>query len=267
MDPAIIGGGLNLLGSLFGKKKGMTPSQSIRSTAHGARAAAKMYGFNPLTLLGASNATAGAGMDMGTSPLASLSVLGSFIQDEFSDEAKERKEHNRLQNELLTLEVERARTLSAVAPVASVAGGGALTGGWSNHRVTGPAAGFLQEADRNPAVPDERDNTVSYQSHGQETKVPVGPDFDEVLTGAYIEHVNKNKAARERLARAGGWTVGTPLVAPWGLVDRTWELLPARPDDGVYGDPSVKALRFPPPIKNRVSYEIYSALRKRRQKN
>lgn len=214
MDPAIIGGGLNLLGSIFGKKKTMTPARSILSTARGVRMAAKETGLNALTLLGASNATAGAGMDMGTSPLASLSVLGSFIQDEFSDEAKQRKEHNRLQNELLTLEVERARTLSAVAPVASVAGGGALVGGWGQRRVAGPASGFLNEADRNPAVPDERDVTVSYQSQGQETVVPVGPDFDEVLSGAYIDNVNRNKAARARLARAGGWTVGDPLAVP-----------------------------------------------------
>ena len=74
MNPAIIAGGLKLLGGLFGsKKKTMSPAQSIVSTAQGARQGAKQYGFNPLTLLQASNAIAGAGMDMGgTPPLASL---------------------------------------------------------------------------------------------------------------------------------------------------------------------------------------------------
>ena len=217
MDPVtLIGGGLSLLGSLFGRKqKNMTPQQSIESTAAGARSAAAKYGFNALTLLQSSNATAGAGMAMGgPPPLASLSVLGDFITDNFGKEAKERNEHNRLQNELLTLEVQRARTLNAVAPVASVAGGGAITGGRSNVRISGPASGFLTEADRNPTGADERDNTVSFQSHGEETVVPVGPDFDEILTGAFIENMNRNKAAREREARGGGMTKGTALQLP-----------------------------------------------------
>jgi len=181
MDPAIIGGGLNLLGSLFGKKKTMTPARSILSTARGVRMAAKETGLNALTLLGASNATAGAGMDMGTSPLASLSVLGSFIQDEFSDEAKQRKEHNRLQNELLTLEVERARTLSAVAPVASVAGGGALTGGRGNARVGSLRAGGVFGSPGyidNSWMTPGREDKVKAQEHGSAVL-----HYDNAVTG------------------------------------------------------------------------------------
>ena len=115
MDPTIIAGGLKLLGGLFGsKKKSMSPQQSIMSTAAGARQAAKKYGFNALTLLAGSNATAGAGMDMGTPPLASLSVLGDLVEDQFGDDAKTRREHNQLQNELLRLEVDRARSIAPV---------------------------------------------------------------------------------------------------------------------------------------------------------
>jgi len=238
MDPTIIAGGLKLLGGLFGKKKTMSPQQSIMSTAAGARQAAKAYGFNALTLLAGSNATAGAGMDMGAPPLASLAVLGDIIEDNYGDEAKTRKEHNRLQNELLTLEVDRARSLNAVAPEASVAGGGALTGGRVQTRISGPATAFLKESDRNPALADERDNTVSYQSHGQEMKVPVGPDIDEVLTGAYIENVNKNKAEKARMSM-GPMTVGTPVD------------IPQKPVGGLGGTVWVDdpALLLPPPVE------------------
>lgn len=239
MDPAIIGGGLKLLGGLFGKKKSMTPAQSIMSTANGARKAAKAYGFNALTLLQGSNATAGAGMDMGTPPLASLAVLGDVIEENYGEDAKDRKEHNRLQNELLTLEVDRARTLNAVAPVASVAGGGSLTGGRDNTRISGPATGFLQETDRNPAVADERDNTVSFQSHGQQSVIPVGPDLDEIITGVFIDANNKRKARLAREARSPGMTTGSPLSLPEGPTSQGTRALlpePSRKPDGMTAD-------------------------------
>lgn len=167
MDPAIIGGGLKLLGGLFGKKqKQMTPAQSIMSTAQGVTDAAAATGLNRLTLLSASNATAGAGMSMGgPPPLASLSVLGDIIDENFSDEAKERKEHNKLQNELLRLEVDKARSLSAVAPVASVASGGAITGGRGNTRVgsfVGAAHDFTQD---NAGLTPGRGAVVDPQRH------------------------------------------------------------------------------------------------------
>jgi len=214
MDPTIIAGGLKLLGGLFGKKKSMSPSQSIMSTAHGARAAAEKYGFNALTLLQASNATAGAGMDMGTPPLASLSVLGDIVEDQFGDDAKTRREHNELQNQLLRLEVDRARSLSVVAPPTAV-GGASLTGGRTVGVTASPVAGapFLDEDDRGSAWVDERDNTVSFQSHGQETVVPVGPDLDEVLTGVFIDNANRNKAARQRMSM-GPMDRGVPLAIP-----------------------------------------------------
>lgn len=122
--------GAKVLGGLFGKKeKTMTPAQSIMSTATGVTEASKATGINRLTLLGASNATAGAGMSMGgPPPLASaLSVLGDGLQ-EFTPAANEAREHNRLQTELLRLEVDRARSVTKVAVPRSVASGGAITG-------------------------------------------------------------------------------------------------------------------------------------------
>ena len=224
MDPTIIAGGLKLLGGLFGsKKKSMSPQQSIMSTAAGARQAAKRYGFNALTLLQNSNATAGAGMDMGAPPLASLSVLGDIVEDTFGDDARTRREHNQLQNELLRLEVGRARSLRLVAPPTAV-GGASLTGGRTVGVTASPMAGaaFLDEDDRGTAYVDERDNTVSFQSHGEQTVVPVGPDLDEVMTGVFIENVNRNKAAKRRMSM-GPMTTGSALQIPMvPLVSGGW---------------------------------------------
>lgn len=218
MDPALIGGGLRLLGGLFGRKKAPTPSQNIMSQAKGARQAAEKYGFNPLTMLqyGQPGGAMGGGGD--APPLASLSILGEMIEENYGQDAKDRREHNRLTNELLTLEVQNARSLSGVAPPSAVAGmrGGppAFNGGRAAVITASPIAHhFLDETDRNPAVPDERDNTVSYQSHGQESVVPIGPDFDEILTGMLIDANNRAKAAKARMAM-GPMDTGTPLSVP-----------------------------------------------------
>ena len=160
MNPAIIAGGLKLLGGLFGsKKKSMSPQQSIMSTAAGARQAAKAYGFNALTLLKGSNATAGAGMDMGAPPLASLSILGDIVEDTFGEEAETRREHNRLQNELLRLEVDRSRSLAQVPTALAVNGvGGGRSPLGGNTRVTyGVGAGVAGGRHELPVVTADRE--------------------------------------------------------------------------------------------------------------
>lgn len=227
IDPVtIFSGGMKLLGNLFGRKKEkpMTPAQSIMSTAQGVTDASKATGLNRLTLLGASNATAGAGIDMsgGAPPLASLSVLGDIVEEGFGKEAQQRVAHNDLQNDLLRLEIARLAPVSRVRVAPSAASGGAL-GRNVQTRVSGPSGDFLNEDDRNPTRAEERDNTVSFQSHGESSSVPMGPDFDEWVSGMIIEANNKGKA---RKRREKPMTTGTPLQAPWGLVDRTWELLP-----------------------------------------
>lgn len=161
MDPTIIAGGLKLLGGLFGKKKKpMSPAQSIVSTAQGARQAAKQYGFNPLTLLQASNATAGAGIDMGgTPPLASLSILGDIVEDNFGEEAETRREHNRLQNELLRLEVDRSRSLAQVPRALAVngVGGGRSPIGGNTSVTYGVGAGVAGNRHELPVLTADRD--------------------------------------------------------------------------------------------------------------
>lgn len=133
------GAAISAAAGMFGRSN--QTEQNIRLMASAARRYGPKYGFNPLTLLG----LAGAGVDQnaGQAPLASLQILGEAIGDEFSQDAKDRREHNRLTNELLTLEVQKARTLSGVAPASAVSGMGgaapALNGGRTS--VVGTPAG------------------------------------------------------------------------------------------------------------------------------
>lgn len=236
VDAAIIGGGLKLLGGFLGKKsKPPTPSEMVIGAAEGARKGADAYGFNPLTLLQYAGTNAAAGGGGQPAPLASLQILGDIIEDNYSDDAKDRREHNRLANELLALQVEEARTLRGVAPVSAVADMGgvpAFTGGRTTRYTESPVAGdFLTEAHRNPPLADERDNTVSYQSHGQETVWPIGPDIDELLTGLVIDANNRRKA---NIKFAEKQTVGQPLAIPPSVgPSRVQELMPPIPDPEV----------------------------------
>lgn len=133
INPAIVSAGIKVLGGLFGKKPDIkTAADTIYESARGARKASKEFGFSPLTLLGLG---AGVGAhEVGGSPpplAGAAAVLGDYIDQNLTDEAKDRKEHNRLQNELLRLEVDRARTLAPVAPPSAVRamGPAAFTGG------------------------------------------------------------------------------------------------------------------------------------------
>jgi len=123
-----IGSILGGLGGLFGKKpKERTPADSLISHARGARTAAAETGFNPLTLLGTT--PGGFTSSGGTPPLASIQMLTdglSALDDEFSGDAKTRREHNQLSNDLLRIQLDQARGAvvqppppSAVASVSS----------------------------------------------------------------------------------------------------------------------------------------------------
>lgn len=214
MNPAVIGGGLKLLGGLFGRKKSPTPSQNIVSQAKGARLAAEKYGFNALTLLqyGQPGGAMGGG---GAPPLASQAILEGIadITDVMTGEAATRREHNELANDLLRVQLDEARARAQAGPspgVAAVGSGPAALG----RRAVPVGNVFLDETMAAAVQPEGRDNTVSMQSHGSETVVPVGPDVEEVLTGWVIDANNRRKADKARLDRAGGWTVGTPLRMP-----------------------------------------------------
>lgn len=151
MDPAIIGAGLKFAGAVFGgktKSAGENRMSDLRGMMDAARTYGPQYGFNPLTILGAAGGAIGPSQS--SSPLASLSVLGDFVEEKYGEDGKERREHNRLSNELLALQVQNARTLVGVAPPSAVAGIGngppALNGGRTTpvSTGTGTSGGNLQ---------------------------------------------------------------------------------------------------------------------------
>lgn len=102
----------SIFGGLFGKKKkAPTPYDNILSQAQGARAAAEKYGFNPLTMLQYGN-PAGA-MGGGDAPLASIDlILGGIetLADEFSGEAAQKRQADKLALDLAQIELDKARS-------------------------------------------------------------------------------------------------------------------------------------------------------------
>lgn len=199
MDPTIAAGGLKLLGGLLGQKKGMSPGDSIQSAARGARKAAALTGFNALTLLQNSNLTAGAGMDMGTPPLASLAVLGDIVEENWGKTAEDedvRREHNKLQNELLRLEVDRARGAMRAVEGASHASGGAITGARTVKEITGTVAanGFGAPAIENSSVTPGRTRDIRPQ-----TNESGFIEWDNALTGPLKFFGSEGEIAMEYL--------------------------------------------------------------------
>lgn len=137
--------GIGAVAGLFGKKpKDNTLNSTIAGIvgqARGVDQASRESGINRLTLLGASSPvpsmTAG-----GPPPLASVALLGDVINQD--KERKEDEAFNKLQTELLSLQVDRARSLAKVAPVSAVAGMGgtpALTGNLATRVSASPVRG------------------------------------------------------------------------------------------------------------------------------
>lgn len=153
MDPIVTGGllkiGGSLLGGLFGKKKTVSARVNSRDAilgqAEGARKASEEYGFNPLTLLGASSAVG---------PSQSDNTMGQAIADAAllaadsltgREEDKLRIENMRLQNERLKAEVTnltlRPKVGGIYASNVTTPSLGAVGGGSSNASVSRKGVG------------------------------------------------------------------------------------------------------------------------------
>lgn len=139
-DPATLLSGLGAIGGLFQKKKNptITTAQGVVGQAMGAREAQRLHGVNFLTALGVSSPMQDSGG--GPPPLASLSVFGDFLENKYGKDAKQRQEHNELQNDLLRLEVEKAK---AVRPVAAPSAVQSMPG----RSFAGPTPGVVRRAD------------------------------------------------------------------------------------------------------------------------
>lgn len=120
MDPATIGAVIGGIGSIFGKKKDKIYKNdaAIMDSARGARQASAEFGFNPLTLLGATGG-AGAVASGGSSPLASLSIIGDVMQandpQKKADEERQRKREE-LDLELAQIKLDQARSGVIIGP-------------------------------------------------------------------------------------------------------------------------------------------------------
>lgn len=197
MDPvtgALISGGIKLLGGLFGGgKKSPTPAQNMLSQAQGAREASDKYGFNPLTMLqyGQPGGAMGGG---GAPPLASAELLtGALLDvaDAASGEASRRAASNQLEQDLGQLKLDQLRSgVLAVAPsaTATVGDGLPVLGRRAATVVPqGPGPALTFSTDKTVPVPLKPVPTQYVTSSGETLTAGVGPEADELLSGAALE--------------------------------------------------------------------------------
>ena len=146
-----IGSILGGLGGLFGKKDNTQGKSAagIMGQAQGAIQAAQQYGFNPLTLLGASSPISGDGRGS-TPPLASAQVLLGGLQDVADVVAgpkAQAKSQKDFMNDHASLRVDPYRRDLYAMPASAVAGigqGQSPLGAWraSRHPLSCQRLGF-----------------------------------------------------------------------------------------------------------------------------
>ena len=227
-DPLSAGIGAvgSLLGGIFGKSKTIDPRESVTLHTRGIRQASEWYGFNPLTLL--QNVSPSSTVT-GPNPMGSaIADAAMFAADAFLKKGNQQallvNEYQRQNKELQ----DRLTHVTLQPKVPGVYGGG---DGVGTRQAAGAAgdyeAGGLGVGAADPVDPDL---THTYRAHANDdavTNVPVGPDIDEVVSGALIAAYNKRKGAEQfKLKNRDTMTWGEPLSVPFGVVDRTWELMP-----------------------------------------
>jgi len=224
MLPALIGAGASLLGGIFGRnseRKAIAAQNEYNNPAN-IRARAEAAGFNPLLFVGP-----GVGNQMAT---GGSNFLGSAIADAglmLSEALAKRQDLRKLdrlkdENEKLSQQVtdltirpkiggiyaqreaipSKSAALGAKGSVSANSGGQAAA-----LAVAGQDALFGVDPS-DPVKPDVSHTYKTYGNDGHVTNVPLGPDIDEVISGATIALVNRGK--RERAAR-GRMNFGVPL--------------------------------------------------------
>lgn len=218
---ALIGAGASLLGGLFGKKKAPDARAESRGgilgQAQGAREAAELYGFNPLTLLGVSSPLPSQ-QDGGNYMGAAVADAGMILADALTRQ----KDVGRLERAERLNEYQRKRiadlTLRPAVPGVYGRGNGAGGGNAAgNHQRSvvpdGDEIAVPSRGDFGNLDPQSRNVSERVHSHEQFTDVPVGPDIDEVVTGVFIDANNRYKARKAFRARTD-MTFGDPLRSP-----------------------------------------------------
>lgn len=206
-----IGAGVKILGGLkglFGKKdKPKSPSWNMLSQAEGAREAAEKYGFNPLTMLQYGQPGGALGGGGGEPPLASIDLLTGGLDDLgsiLSGDRERQRSADQLALDLTKLKLEQARSgVVAVAPsaVAGVGDGKPVFGGRT--ATVAQSAGqaglpysmgvpsLLHSGEpRRDGLSSSEDRGTLWQSYemadGRRRSLPVGPDVDELASGAVV---------------------------------------------------------------------------------
>lgn len=251
----LISAGASLLGGALNNKaeKAGIAAQNAYNDPAQIRARAEKAGFNPLSFIGpgVGNQTAAAsGAYMGSA----IADAGMAMAEGIANRTKKKQaeqlgaleiENAKLQNKLLQLTLRPkvggvyADRQSTPTVSEAVGGGGVDVGsdpetylGYVDHKVSAGAVGDSGGIDLKPKAV-----IVPHVSDGQSTPVPVGQDWDEILSGALIAANNRGKAKKAfRKRHADDMTFGLPLKAPWGLVDRTYELMPPGPSRDNWSD-------------------------------
>lgn len=144
MNPALVLGGLQLVGGLFSANRERqeardAPRRNIVSQAQGVREAAERYGFNPLTMLQYGQPGGAMG---GGAPLASAQLISdglADVTDVLSGDAERRRVASELQNDLLRIQIDQLRGAVARPSAASSVGSGAAVLGGRSVEAAGPS--------------------------------------------------------------------------------------------------------------------------------
>ncbi|WP_296222806.1 hypothetical protein, partial [uncultured Sphingomonas sp.] len=184
-----IAGGIS---GMFSKQKGAPSArENINKAAQGARQASAKYGFNPLTLLGASGGLGGGGGG-GAPPLASIDAITSGLQgldDIQSGDAERRRAADKLELELAKIRLDQARSGVMPGPVASGVGRGPSPIG-QRAATVGYAAGSAPSASSRPRIA----STFGAPTKGQNSVAPGRKqEIDPVINSPGVFEI-QNKA-------------------------------------------------------------------------
>lgn len=216
---ALIGAAGSILGGLFGRSKSQTPWQQMMSHVQGVMDAAGTHNINPLLLLQSgvsfpyqqgSNASLGAGIS------DAFAQFGQLV----GNRKAQSLDRLQRQNEYLA---RRVGQLSLSPRVPGVYQQRQASGGSSNAAPSRQAVGAVSGSGfagaggsvvLDAVAPSETNVFRRHFSRGEHTDVPVGPDIDEVVSGFFIDAMNRHEAAERYRANH---TVGQPfkLTSVW----------------------------------------------------
>lgn len=192
---SILGG----LGGLFGGSDSPDWRETYAPVV-GAYHASKDYGVNILEILRAGNRNPGGQSPNVLSSAAMIANGFDKLDEVLSGDAARQRETERLETELLELELEQKRA-GMVSPTVLA------------HTRTGAGGERLTDDD----FYERRDATISRHKNQDEPNaavidVPIGPDIDEIISGAVIDSMSRGRGQRTWENKN---TAGIPRPVPY----------------------------------------------------